>query len=123
MTIKQSEQAKAALKVFFCAVEEWELQDKQARALLGAINNVEYDEYKQGIVKFISKDILSRLAYITTIYSNLRLLYSDENIILWLKNGSEPSSQWRGNSPLDLMTDSIEGIIRVFDYLNGFRGS
>ena len=123
MKNKQNEQTKVALKVFFIAVEEWSLSDKQARALLGRLSSQEYEEYRHGIVKITSEDILSRLSYITTIYSNLRLLYSDENIILWLKNSSEPNSQWRGCSPLDLMVENLDGIISVFEYLNGLSGN
>lgn len=123
MKLKQNKQAKAALKVFFCAVEEWSLSDKQARALLGSLNSQEYEEYRRGIVNITSENVLLRLSYITTIYSNLRLLYSDENIVLWLKNSSELSSRWNGSTPLDLMTDNLDGILRIYNYLNGLSGS
>jgi len=111
-------QAKAGLKVFFCAVTEWELSTHDARALLGNSSRSRYYEYKAGKVRSVSDDLLFRIAYLSAIYGNLRLLYSNENIKLWLKNGSEPGSKWCGLSPLEYMVMSIRGIIVVFDYLN-----
>jgi len=122
MDIKIDE-AKAALKVFFCAVDEWNLSEQEALSLLNNPSQSSYDDYKLGIVESVSDDLLLRLAHLTKIYENLRFLYSDTNIVLSLKNSSKQDSHWQGSSPLELMTGSLDGIIHVFDYLNGFRGS
>ncbi|MFK5891786.1 MAG: hypothetical protein QM504_01035 [Pseudomonadota bacterium] len=122
MTTQRIGEAKVALKVFFCAVDEWCLTEREAQLLLNNNSQSDYDDYKQCVVGAVSDDLLHRLAHITKIYENLRLLYSDENIILWLKNSSEKKSKWQGNSPLERMTESINGIIYVFDYLNGLSG-
>jgi len=117
------EQAKAALKVFFCAVSEWGLSTQDARALLGNPSRSRYYNYKMGNISSVSDDFLFRLAYLSTIYGNLRILYSDKNIKLWLKNGSEAGSKWCGLSPLNYMLSSIRGVIAVFDHLNAFIAS
>lgn len=116
-------QAKSGLKVFFCAVSEWELSVNDARALLGNPSRSQYYEYKAGNVHSVSDDFLFRLAYLSTIYGNLRLLFSDTNIKLWLKNGSEPGSKWCGLSPLEYMISTIRGVIAVYDHLNAYIGS
>lgn len=120
MLIDTITQTKAALKVFFTAVNEWKLSKTQALALLGTLSNNAYDEYKLGIINSVSDDLLSRLAYITTIYGYHRLLFSEENIILWLKNDSKLDSRWHGYSPLNLMIKDIKGIILVYNYLSSF---
>lgn len=118
--ITQIDQAKAGLKVFFCAVSEWELSVKDARTLLGNPSRSRYYDYKAGNIRSVPDDLLFRIAYLSTIYGNLRILYSDENVKLWLKNGSEPGSKWCGLSPLNYMLSNIRGVIEVFDHLNEF---
>lgn len=118
--ITSEAQAKAALKVFFCAVAEWDLSADEARRLLGDPSQSQYDQYKSGIVHSVSDDFLLRLACLSTIYGKLRQLYSEQNIRLWLKNGSEPGSKWCGLSPLEYMLSSIRGVIAVFDHLNAY---
>jgi len=117
------EQAKAGLKVFFCAVSEWELSTQEARILLGNPSRSLYYEFKAGNVRSVSDDFLFRLAYLSTIYGKLRLLYSDKNIKRWLKNGSKPGSKWSGLSPLEYMLSSIRGVIVIYDHLNAFAAS
>lgn len=121
--ISSIDQAKAGLKVFFCAVSEWQLSTHEAMTLLGNPSRSRYYEYKAGHVRTVSDDFLFRIAYLSIIYRNLTVLYSNQNRPLWLKNGSEPGSKWRGLSPLNYMLDSIRGVIDVFDHLNGLTGS
>lgn len=121
--ISSIDQAKAGLKVFFCAVSEWQLSTHDAMTLLGNPSRRHYDEYKAGNVRTVSDDFLFRLAYLSIIYRNLKILHSNQNRQLWLKNGSEPGSKWRGLSPLNYMLHSIRGVIDVFDYLNAIAAS
>lgn len=121
--ISPIDQAKAGLKVFFCAVSEWQLSPHEAMILLGNPSRSRYYEYKAGHVRTVSDDFLFRLAHLSIIYRNLKTRYSSQNRSLWLKNGSEPGSKWRGLSPLKTMLNSIRGVIDVFDYLNGEIGS
>ena len=121
--ISKIDQAKVGLKVFFSAVTEWELSADDARALLGNPSRSRYYEYKAGTVRFVSDDFLFRLAYLCTIYGNLRLLYTHNNTKLWLKNGSKPGSKWSGLSPLKYMISNIRGVIAVFDHLNAYIGN
>lgn len=117
MLIDTTTQTKAALKVFFTAVDELGLSDEQAIKLLN-VTNAEYYKYMQGIVESTSNDLMARLALITMIYENLHLLFSNENILLWLKNSSKSSSIWKGSSPLEIMMSDFDGIVMVHNHLS-----
>jgi len=114
-------QTKAALKVFFTAVREWELTEHQARTLLNISPDV-YQQYKKGITDPPSDDVCARLALLTLIYGSLKQLYSDKNIGLWLKNPSKEDSPWKGASPLDTMLTDHTGMVMVHAYLNQLKG-
>ena len=109
-------QTKAALKVFFTAVSEWELTQAQACKLLNISTKV-YQQYKNGMTDSTTDDLCSRLALLTLIYGSLKTLYSEENIVLWLKNPSKKASPWKGSSPLTTMVNDFSGIVLVHTYL------
>lgn len=121
MLIDTTTQTKAALKVFFTAVDEWGLSDEQGQQLLNISNN-QYLDYMQGTIDSTSHDLMSRLAFITMIYGNLKQLFSVKNIQLWLKNTSEPDSIWKGSSPLEVMLNDFGGIVMVHNHLSYLNG-
>ncbi len=114
---KQTLQFKAGMKVFFCAVTEWELDESEAMLLLGCNDKNVYDKYKSGSVPNTSSNLLHRLSLITAIYGELRNLYTQENILLWLKNDSQLESKWHGLSPLTSMKEDFSGLVDVLDHL------
>ena len=117
MLIDTITQTKAALKVFFTAVDEWGISREQGQQLLNVSNN-QYREYIEGTIDSISHDLMSRLAFITMIYGSLKQLYSEKNIQLWLKNKSESNSIWKGYSPLEVMMNDFDGIVMVHNHLS-----
>ncbi len=107
--------AVAALQGFFHITERWELTDKQQRILLGEPE--EFDSWKSNrIAKQLDENILVRISYILRIYKALRIMHSDENQRLFLKNATE-CSPFNGKSPLELMFDGDLKVVRR--YLDG----
>lgn len=123
MPISNNKKATAAMKVLLSAKHEWNLSDDELYQLLGQPDPTIYPQYLKGQFTTVSDDLLVRLAYLTTIYAQLKSLYSPENQILWLKNISEPKSIWKGLSPLTMMCSSLEGIVNVLQHVNGFKGA
>lgn len=123
MPISNNKKATAAMKVLLSAKHEWNLSDDELYQLLGQPDPTIYPQYLKGQFTTVSDDLLVRLAYLTTIYAQLKSLYSPENQILWLKNISETKSIWKGHSPLVMMCSSLEGIMNVLQHVNGFKGA
>lgn len=121
MTSDPLTQTKAALKVFFTAVREWDLSQAQATQLLN-ISPEMYQQYKKGIINATSDDLCSRLALLTLIYGSLKQVYSAQNILLWLKNPSKKASYWKGMSPLETMLKDVNGMVMVHTYLSQLSG-
>ena len=121
MSIDITSQTKAGLKVFFTAVDEWDISSEQAQQLLN-ISHKKYHEFMEGPIGSITDDLMSRLAFITLIYGSLKQLYSEENIQLWLKNKSELDSIWKGSSPLEIMMSDFDGIVMVHNHLRDLQG-
>ncbi|MFK5948923.1 MAG: hypothetical protein QM500_09175 [Methylococcales bacterium] len=117
----ETAQTKAGLKVFSTAVAEWELSYKQGQKLLNVTDN-HYIEYIKGNVKSTSDDLMGRLAALTQIYAWLKLLFSSENRMLWLKNTSQTDSIWKGLSPLEVMMNDYDGILIVYNHLDRLKG-
>lgn len=115
-------QTKAALKVFFTAVREWDLTEIQACKLLNISPEV-YQQYTNGMTDPTSDDLCSRLALLSLIYGSLKQLYSAENVVLWLKNPSKKESHWKGYSPLNTMLNDYNGIVMVHNYLCQLKGN
>ncbi len=122
--VSRQEMAEAGLLAFFAMAEQWQLSTHEQRALLGNPGRSRFFDLKSGRRVHLSDDEMDRLAYLTGIYATLQILYSPENTRLWLTNPSEPTSIWRGLSPLQYMLGGkMMALLDVYRYLNGLRGA
>ncbi len=122
--VSREAMAEAGLLAFFAIAEEWQLNTREQRALLGNPGRSRFFDLKSGRRTHLSDDEMDRLAYLTGIYATLQILYSPENIHLWLTNPSEATSIWRGQSPLQYMlSGKMMALLDVYRYLNGLRGA
>lgn len=122
--LSKQETAEAGLLAYFAIADEWGLSVAQQRSLLGNPSRTRFFDLKAGKRATLSDDELDRLAYITGIYAALNILYNPPNTLLWLKNPSESTSIWRGQSPLAYMlSGKLMALVDVYRYLNGLRGA
>lgn len=129
--IGHDEMAEAGVTAFFQIVSAWGLRSAEARILLGNPSKSRFYELrdcKQSTVRGLSGDELDRLAYITSIYAALNLLYTAESQQPWLRNKSRLPVDvmyrpWGEDSPLGYMlTGKLKAIADVYDYLNSELG-
>ena len=117
-------QLKTGLKAFFRITESWGLNRDQRRKLLGNPGTTLYSEWKAGNVKArtISTDLLDRLSYILGIYKALKIMHSDENQKLFLKNAAHVAP-FNDKSPLQYMLSGhLVALADVRRYLDYHRG-
>lgn len=113
----------AMLRAFFNLTERWQLNDRQARILLGDPAARTYARWKTGQLEpsRISRDTRERLSMLMGIHKSLRHLFrSPSRGYEWLR---KPNQAFGGASALDrLLAGSIPDLAAVRAYLDSERG-
>ena len=113
----------AMLRAFFNLTERWQLNDRQARILLGDPAARTYARWKTGQLEpsRISRDTRERLSMLMGIHKSLRHLFrSPSRGYEWLR---KPNQAFGGASALDrLLAGSIPDLAAVRAYLDAERG-
>ena len=113
----------AMLRAFFNLTERWQLNDRQARILLGDPAARTYARWKIGQLEpsRIARDTRERLSMLMGIHKSLRHLFRDPSRgYEWLR---KPNQAFGGASALDrLLAGSIPDLAAVRAYLDSERG-
>lgn len=113
----------ALLRTFFNLAKRWQLDDRQARILLGEPAARTYARWKAGQADLsrISRDTRERLAILMGIHKGLRYLFSEPSRgYSWLH---KPNQAFGGDSALGrLLAGSISDLMAVRAYLDAERG-
>ena len=111
------------LRAFFNLTERWQLNDRQARILLGDPAARTYARWKAGQLEpsRVSRDTRERLSMLMGIHKSLRHLFRDPSRgYEWLR---KPNQVFGGASALDrLLAGSIPDLAAVRAYLDAERG-
>lgn len=92
---------KIALKVLFNIMNEWKIEEKKQRILLGNPAIDVFKTWKCGEVTSLESDVLVRISYMMGIYKNLRALFPLQGQANeWLL---KPNSAFGEASALDFM--------------------
>ena len=113
----------AMLRAFFNLTERWQLNDRQARILLGDPAARTYARWKTGQLEpsRIARDMRERLSMLMGIHKSLRHLFRNPSRgYEWLR---KPNQVFGGASALDrLLAGSIPDLAAVRAYLDAERG-
>ena len=111
----------AAKRAFFAIAGRWQLDDAQARVLLGNPSRSTFYAYKKGQGGKLSGDTLERVSYILGIYKALELLFSDRTQgDGWMRR---PNVAFGGRSALQhALGGRVVDLAYVRQYLDYVRG-
>ncbi len=92
----------SALKAFFHLVDQWNVRDSDARALLGGVSNGPYYTWKKQPERLLTSDVLTRISYLIGIFKALNILYGEKLADEWVRL---PNSNriFGGRIPLEYM--------------------
>ena len=108
--------ARAAVNLF----RKWELNDAEAREILGGMSPRTYSRWKQGDTGRIDRDLATRLSLLMGIHKGLRYLFTDPaRGYAWVK---KPNKVFGGRAPVEIMAQGdIFSLARVREYLDAER--
>jgi hypothetical protein len=112
-----------ALRTFFNIAEQWELSNREQKALLGVSADSTFYNWKTGKSGALPKDTLERISYVLGIYKALQILLpsakaSDE----WVKKPNK-APLFGGRSALDrMLSGNVADLFVVRQYLDAQRG-
>jgi uncharacterized protein (DUF2384 family) len=112
----------AAVGAFFKIVENWELRNEDARALLGGVSHGRFYELKSEHKGVLTQDELTRISFLIGIFKSLNILFSRQLASRWI---SRPNSNpmFNNSPPLQLLIQSgMPGLMGVRRLLDGRRG-
>ena len=114
----------AMLRAFFNLAQRWQLNDQQARVLLGSPASRTYARWKTGQVQpaRISRDTRERLSMLMGIHKSLRYMFRDPSRgYNWLR---KPNNAFGGEPALNrMLAGSIPDLATVRTYLDAERGA
>ncbi len=114
--------ARAGLTAFFSIADEWRLSSAEQRTLLGGPSRSSFFDWKRRKAGRLSRDTLDRLSYLLGIYKALHILFSEQNVLLWLRNPNR-DPLFNGRSPLEYMLGGeLVALADVRRYLDMARG-
>ncbi|PKH92137.1 DUF2384 domain-containing protein [Pseudoalteromonas sp. 78C3] len=110
--------ARVALKVFLNIMDAWGVNLDQRQVLLGSPKNSEFEQWQQGNVETMNRDVVIRISYIIGIYKGLGLTFNDR---IWAdKWVNKPNPEFNGQSALDFMlSGNIEQLKQVREFVDG----
>ncbi len=114
--------ARAGLVAFFSIAKEWGLNSEQQRRLLGSPPRSTFFQWRKQQSGRLSRDTLDRLSYVVGIYKALHILFSDENVLQWMRHSNE-DPLFQGQAPLEYMLNGeLVALADVRRYLDWARG-
>jgi Protein of unknown function (DUF2384) len=115
------EEGRAMLRAALRLFSLWQLDDKQARILLGQPAARTYARWKTGEVAAVPHDTARRLSYLLGIHKALRQLFKDPAAAYgWIHR---PNEAFGGQSALARMTaGDVTDLAVVRAYLDAVRG-
>jgi hypothetical protein len=110
----------AAKRAFFRIMEAWQVDDAQARVLLGKPGRSTFYNYKRGEGGLLSADTLERISYLLGIYKALQLLFPQPSQAdAWMR---KPNAAFGGRSALDhALGGKVIDLASVRGYLDAVR--
>jgi hypothetical protein len=110
----------AAKRAFFRIMEAWQVDDAQARVLLGNPGRSTFYNYKRGEGGRLSADTLERISYLLGIYKALQLLFPQPSQAdAWMR---KPNAAFGGRSALDhALGGKVIDLASVRGYLDAVR--
>lgn len=112
-----------ALRAFFRIAEQWALDARQQRTLLGSPAPSTFFKWKKELSGSLSRDVLERIGYVLGIYKALQILFSDpRNADEWITRPNS-AGPFGGRSALQRMLDgNVSDLFVVRQYLDAQRG-
>lgn len=111
----------AAMRAFFRIAEAWNLDNEQARTLLGQPSRSTYFKWKKGELGPVPHDTVRRLSYVLGIYKALQVVFVDPHQAdAWVH---KPNAAFGGQSALHRMLGGdVTDLAAVRSYLDAVRG-
>jgi hypothetical protein len=110
----------AELEAFFAIAERWGLSTDEQIALLGSPGRSTFFKWKKEGGS-VPTDTRERLSHILSIWKCLRILFTqDDRGESWIR---AKNFYFDGASALEVMLESMAGVIRVRMYLDAQRGA
>jgi hypothetical protein len=113
----------SALKAFLNIVEKWDLNEAQARGLLGGIASSTFHAWKtEPRGKKLDQDTLIRISLVIGIYKALNIYFGKPWADRWVALGNR-GPMFAGQAPIDYMLQQGQpGMIQVRRMLDTWRG-
>jgi uncharacterized protein (DUF2384 family) len=111
-----------AIAAFFAIIDQWQLRNEDAMALLGGASHGRYFELKKNRKGLLSQDELTRISLLIGIFKALNTLFGQRLANQW---NSRPNSNPMFNNapPLQfLVRGGVPGMIGVRRLLDSRRG-
>lgn len=114
------EKSRLAMKGFFGIIARWDIDNEEARIILGSPSKSTFHAWKRGDVAKLQVDTLKRIGYVAGIYKALELLYSDPALGEgWIKR---PNRAFGDETPLRRMIGGdVTDLAAVRTYLDAAR--
>lgn len=110
----------AELETFFAIADRWKLSADEQITLLGSPGRSTYFKWKKEGGS-LPADTRERLSHMLGVWKSLRILFTqDERGEEWVR---QKNRYFDGASALDVMLESMSGLIRVRRYLDAQRGA
>ena len=112
----------AAIKAFLRIMEQWQVRDQDARALLGGLSSGSFYALKKTARRSLDQDALPRISLLLGIFKALNILYSRRLANAWM---TLPNSNpiFQGATPLSYMLrQGMPGMMEVRQLLDARRG-
>jgi hypothetical protein len=112
---------RVAKRAFFQIMQAWQVDDSQARTLLGRPSRATFYKYKKGEGGDLSHDALERVSYVLGIYQALQLLFPHPTQAdAWVR---KPNEAFGGRSALDhALGGQVVDLASIRAYVDWVRG-
>jgi hypothetical protein len=112
----------AALQGVLRIAAHWKLRDEDTRVLLGGMSSGSFYAMKNGGIKVLDEDRLTRVSLLIGIYKALNILYGQKLADAWMALPNT-NPMFGGDSPLSYAKKGgIPALVRVRQLLDARRG-
>ena len=110
--------ARIALKVFLNIMDAWGVNLEQRQVFLSSPDRNEFEQWQQGNVESMNRDVIIRISYIIGIYKGLGLIFNDRSMAdEWV---NKPNKEFNDQSALEFMLGGdIEQLKQVREFVDG----
>jgi hypothetical protein len=115
--------SRSAIKAFVKIAAKWDLNESQARGLLGGIASSTFHAWKSEPGKQkLSQDTLLRISLVIGIYKALHIYFGENWADRWVTLGNR-ASMFAGTAPIEYMIRQGQpGMLQVRRMLDAWRG-